>query len=78
LREQQRAIELDPDRFEPQYFVACFLINLGRYEEAVPHAQKAAEEESPILGWVLSQLGMAHLALGHAEEAHLNSCCQSS
>lgn len=77
IEECQRAIELDPDFGNPYNDIGAYLIETGRYEEAISwleKAMKAGRYESPQfpyvnLGRVYEQLGQPFKALECYNEA---------
>ncbi len=68
LRMAQYAVNEEPDNHAYRDTLGWVLYRLGRYEEALPHLEHAASEESPD-GVILDHLADLYLALGQKEKA---------
>jgi TolB-like protein len=65
----RRALQLDPnDSLAYCDFTTCFLLPLGRIDEAL-HEMRIAEKTDPLSPWVQNILGWALLSTGRYEEA---------
>lgn len=68
LRMIQFAVNEEPDNYAYRDSLGWALYRLGRYQEALPHLEYAASEESPD-GVILDHLADIYLALGQKEKA---------
>src|SRR5579875_108634 len=64
----RRVVELDPGRLEARWWLAAALVNIGRYEEAVPHLEILRQRQPEDVD-VRVQLAICRQHTGHGREA---------
>ena len=64
----ERALELDPSNAAARGLYSFLLATLGRFEDALKHANKARELE-PLSATSITQLGWIHFFAGHYEQS---------